>query len=82
MFLKGEICLCGSRIFIERPLYEKFKEAFLSESTLETVEEINAIQKRMAHIPFNPESTDYKKFMEATQAKVSALTKKYPDITF
>lgn len=28
---QGEICLCGSRIFIERPLYEKFKVAFLEE---------------------------------------------------
>jgi aminomuconate-semialdehyde/2-hydroxymuconate-6-semialdehyde dehydrogenase len=28
---QGEICLCGSRIFIERPLYEKFKLAFLDE---------------------------------------------------
>jgi aminomuconate-semialdehyde/2-hydroxymuconate-6-semialdehyde dehydrogenase len=26
---QGEICLCGSRIFIERPIYEKFREAFL-----------------------------------------------------
>jgi aminomuconate-semialdehyde/2-hydroxymuconate-6-semialdehyde dehydrogenase len=26
---QGEICLCGSRIFIERSIYEKFKEAFL-----------------------------------------------------
>ncbi len=26
---QGEICLCGSRIFIERPLYEKFKTAFI-----------------------------------------------------
>jgi aminomuconate-semialdehyde/2-hydroxymuconate-6-semialdehyde dehydrogenase len=26
---QGEICLCGSRVLIERPLYEKFKEAFL-----------------------------------------------------
>ncbi|MBS1612032.1 MAG: aldehyde dehydrogenase [Bacteroidetes bacterium] len=26
---QGEICLCGSRIFIERPLYDKFKEAFV-----------------------------------------------------
>lgn len=23
---QGEICLCGSRIFVERPLYEKFKQ--------------------------------------------------------
>jgi aminomuconate-semialdehyde/2-hydroxymuconate-6-semialdehyde dehydrogenase len=26
---QGEICLCGSRIFIERPIYEKFKTAFV-----------------------------------------------------
>jgi aminomuconate-semialdehyde/2-hydroxymuconate-6-semialdehyde dehydrogenase len=28
---QGEICLCGSRIFVERPLYEKFKEDFVTE---------------------------------------------------
>ncbi|TGE20605.1 aldehyde dehydrogenase [Hymenobacter aquaticus] len=27
---QGQICLCGSRIFIERPIYEQFKEAFLA----------------------------------------------------
>jgi len=26
---QGEICLCGSRIFVERPLYEKFLSAFV-----------------------------------------------------
>ncbi len=26
---QGEICLCGSRIFVERPIYEKFKKAFV-----------------------------------------------------
>jgi aminomuconate-semialdehyde/2-hydroxymuconate-6-semialdehyde dehydrogenase len=26
---QGEICLCGSRIFIQKPLYEKFKEDFV-----------------------------------------------------
>jgi aminomuconate-semialdehyde/2-hydroxymuconate-6-semialdehyde dehydrogenase len=27
---QGEICLCGSRIFIERSLYDKFKTAFIA----------------------------------------------------
>jgi aminomuconate-semialdehyde/2-hydroxymuconate-6-semialdehyde dehydrogenase len=27
---QGQICLCGSRIFIERPLYDRFKEAFVA----------------------------------------------------
>lgn len=30
---QGQICLCGSRIFVERPIYEKFKNA-LVEKTL------------------------------------------------
>lgn len=33
---QGQICLCGSRIFIERPLYDKFRKAFVEkvESTI------------------------------------------------
>lgn len=27
---QGQICLCGSRILIERPLFERFREAFLT----------------------------------------------------
>ncbi len=27
---QGEICLCGSRIFVERPIYEQFKRDFVS----------------------------------------------------
>lgn len=26
----GQICLCGSRVFVERPIYEKFKAAFVA----------------------------------------------------
>jgi aminomuconate-semialdehyde/2-hydroxymuconate-6-semialdehyde dehydrogenase len=26
---QGQICLCGSRIYIERPIYERFKQAFI-----------------------------------------------------
>lgn len=28
----GQICLCGSRIYIERPIYEQFKEEFVKRS--------------------------------------------------
>jgi len=27
---QGQICLCGSRIFVERPLYDKFKKDFIA----------------------------------------------------
>jgi aminomuconate-semialdehyde/2-hydroxymuconate-6-semialdehyde dehydrogenase len=26
---QGQICLCGSRIFVERPIYERFRDAFV-----------------------------------------------------
>lgn len=26
---QGQICLCGSRIFVERPIYEQFRDAFV-----------------------------------------------------
>jgi aminomuconate-semialdehyde/2-hydroxymuconate-6-semialdehyde dehydrogenase len=29
---QGQICLCGSRIFIERPIYEKFKKDFVEKT--------------------------------------------------
>lgn len=29
---QGQICLCGSRIFVEKPLYEKFKKDFVEQT--------------------------------------------------
>lgn len=29
---QGQICLCGSRIFVEKPIYEKFKKDFVSKT--------------------------------------------------
>ena len=34
---QGQICLCGSRIFIQKPIYEKFKKAFLAKLANHTV---------------------------------------------
>lgn len=34
---QGEICLCGSRIFVERPLYEKFVDEFVRRTKALTV---------------------------------------------
>jgi aminomuconate-semialdehyde/2-hydroxymuconate-6-semialdehyde dehydrogenase len=34
---QGEICLCGSRIFVERPLYQKFVDEFVKRTEALTV---------------------------------------------
>lgn len=39
---QGEICLCGSRIFVEKSIYDKFKEAFIKRvSTLKVGDPLN-----------------------------------------
>ncbi len=34
---QGQICLCGSRLFVERPIYEQFKTEFLRQLADQTV---------------------------------------------
>ncbi len=51
---QGEICLCGSRIFIEKKIYEKFKEAFLKRvATLKVGDPLND-ENRMGAIVSKP----------------------------
>ena len=42
---QGQICLCGSRIFVERPIYDKFKEAFVTK-----------VSKSKVSFPSDPEA--------------------------
>lgn len=42
---QGQICLCGSRIFIERPIYEKFRGAF-----------VEKVSKTKVSYPTDPEA--------------------------
>jgi aminomuconate-semialdehyde/2-hydroxymuconate-6-semialdehyde dehydrogenase len=34
---QGEICLCGSRIFVQKTIFEKFRDAFIAETKKRTV---------------------------------------------
>ena len=62
---QGQICLCGSRIFVERPLYEKFRSDFVERvkalkigDPLETGTDVGAIvskqhfEKILSYIDF------------------------------
>ena len=44
---QGEICLCGSRIFVQRGIYDKFKEALLKEVEKFTVGDPHEETSRM-----------------------------------
>ncbi|MDA9261866.1 aldehyde dehydrogenase [Flavobacteriales bacterium] len=47
---QGQICLCGSRIFIQKPIYEKFKKVFLAKLANHTVGDPFADNTKMGAI--------------------------------
>ncbi|GAA4379134.1 aldehyde dehydrogenase [Hymenobacter koreensis] len=51
---QGQICLCGSRIFVERPIYERFKAAFLERVAGLTVGDPLAEESRQGALVSEP----------------------------
>ena len=47
---QGQICLCGSRIYVERSIYDKFKAAFLERVAGLTVADPTSDQARMGAV--------------------------------
>ena len=51
---QGQICLCGSRIFIERPIYEKFRDAFVEKVSKMKVSNPNDPDARLGAVVSKP----------------------------
>lgn len=51
---QGQICLCGSRIFVERPIYDKFKEAFVAKTNALVVSNPTDEKAKMGAIVSKP----------------------------
>lgn len=51
---QGQICLCGSRIFIQRPIYDKFKEEFVKRTKEMKVGDPNDDSVKMGAIVSKP----------------------------
>lgn len=47
---QGQICLCGSRIFVERPIYEKFKKDFVAKTKALLVGDPNDATSKMGAV--------------------------------
>lgn len=54
-------------------VWEKFKKTYFSENTKKLLEEINAVQQRLAHKPFNIETETYLKFKTELLKKLEYL---------
>ncbi len=64
---QGQICLCGSRIFVERPIYEKFKTAFVEKVSRMKVSYPSDEQANMGALVSKPHLEKVLSYIELAQ---------------
>ena len=63
-------------------IWKRFTETWFSKDSLLVLNEVENIQKGLAHRPFNPNSEAHRKFLKNLNSKVSTLQKRYPHLQF
>ncbi len=63
-------------------IWEKFEFSFFSTETVTVVNEVEIIQKGLAHRPFNPNTVAHEKFLTDLHSKIKALKEKYGFLNF
>ncbi|QFZ55129.1 GSCFA domain-containing protein [Oceanihabitans sp. IOP_32] len=63
-------------------IWEKFRDVWVSKDALQTMMEVDAIQKRLQHKPFNSKSEAHQKFLQNLDMKIKRLQSQYPQIYF
>ncbi|MDT0557106.1 GSCFA domain-containing protein [Ichthyenterobacterium sp. W332] len=63
-------------------IWHKFKTQWISKTTEDIMEDVEAIQKSLAHKPFNLTSDKHQKFLQNLKQKQEALQKRVPQIQF
>ncbi|TCK66898.1 GSCFA family protein [Winogradskyella wandonensis] len=63
-------------------IWEKFTSVWVHQNSKAIMDEVDAIQKGLAHRPFNPNSDAQKKFLKKLQSKIKELQKAHPQIQF
>ena len=63
-------------------IWERFKETTISQESLAVMEEVETIQKGMAHRPFSPDSESHQRFVTNLNEKRKILNSKFPKIQF
>ena len=63
-------------------IWERFRDTWMSDTAIKIMEEVNSIQKDLAHKPFNPDSLQNQKFIKNIAVKIKQLQIKHPNIDF
>lgn len=60
-------------------IWERLSALYLSDAARQFISEWQPLKAALAHRPFQPESDEYRAFVDKTMLKVAALQKKYPN---
>ena len=60
-------------------IWQRLSEVYLSDAAKQFIKEWQPIKAALNHKPFNPESQEYRIFMDKTMLKIAELQKKYPN---
>ncbi len=63
-------------------IWERFRDTWMSEEAIKIMEEVNLIQKSLAHKPFNPDSLQHQEFLKKLEGQIQHLQLKLPKIIF
>jgi hypothetical protein len=63
-------------------IWEMFKESSISETSFKLMDEVETIQKGLAHRSFNPDSERHLKFLKNLEEKIITLQNQFPFIIF
>ena len=61
-------------------IWERLSEAYFSEEAKRFLEEWRPIKEALGHRPFNPDSDEYKAFLQKTHERMAALKERYPGL--
>ncbi len=63
-------------------IWEKFVKGWISEASHHLMKEVDSIQKRLLHKPFNPKSEEHKIFLAKLAKDKTSISKAHPHIIF
>ncbi|MCH7524300.1 MAG: GSCFA domain-containing protein, partial [Bacteroidetes bacterium] len=63
-------------------IWKKFQQVWISSEAIQTMDDVNTIQKGMLHKPFNPNSKLHQQFLQDLEDKKTQIKKQFPHITF
>ncbi|RXG11747.1 GSCFA family protein [Leeuwenhoekiella aestuarii] len=63
-------------------IWERFLAVYLSPQAKKTIDQVEEIQRGLAHKAFNPDSVAHQKFLQKLDDKIKALQAEVPDIRF